>query len=150
MRTFDFTPLYRSTVGFDRLADLIGTVTGNDVSNTSYPPFNIVKKSNDDYRISIAVAGLSEKDIKVEVHQNQLLVTAKKSDEGNGVEYLHRGIAERGFARKFYLADHIVVTKAACEDGMLHIDLKREVPEALKPRTIKINSVDQSAAVLEA
>ena len=82
MRTFDFTPLYRSTVGFDRLADLIGTVAGNDVSNTSYPPFNIVKKSNDDYRISIAVAGLSEKDIKVEVHQNQLLVTAKKSDEG--------------------------------------------------------------------
>ena len=150
MRTFDFTPLYRSTVGFDRLADLISTVTGNDVSNTSYPPFNIVKKSNDDYRISIAVAGLSEKDIKVEVHQNQLLVTAKKSDEGNGVEYLHRGIAERGFARKFYLADHIVVTQAACEDGMLHIDLKREVPEALKPRTIKINSVDQSAAVLEA
>ena len=150
MRTFDFTPLYRSTVGFDRLADLIGTVTGNDVSNTSYPPFNIVKKSNDDYRISIAVAGLSEKDIKVEVHQNQLFVTAKKSDEGNGVEYLHRGIAERGFARKFYLADHIVVTQAACEDGMLHIDLKREVPEALKPRTIKINSVDQSAAVLEA
>ena len=150
MRTFDFTPLYRSTVGFDRLADLIGTVTGNDVSNTSYPPFNIVKKSNDDYRISIAVAGLSEKDIKVEVHQNQLLVTAKKSDEGNGVEYLHRGIAERGFARKFYLADHIVVTQAACEDGMLHIDLKREVPEALKPRTIKINSVDQGAAVLEA
>lgn len=150
MRTFDFTPLYRSTVGFDRLADLISTVTGNDVSNTSYPPFNIVKKSNDDYRISIAVAGLSEKDIKVEVHQNQLLVTAKKSDEGNGVEYLHRGIAERGFARKFYLADHIVVTQAACEDGMLHIDLKREVPEALKPRTIKINSVDQGAAVLEA
>ena len=150
MRTFDFTPLYRSTVGFDRLADLIGTVTGNDVSNTSYPPFNIVKKANDDYRISIAVAGLSEKDIKVEVHQNKLLVTAKKSDEGNGVEYLHRGIAERGFARKFYLADHIVVTQAACEDGMLHIDLKREVPEALKPRTIKINSVDQSAAVLEA
>lgn len=150
MRTFDFTPLYRSTVGFDRLADLIGTMTGNDVSNTSYPPFNIVKKSNDDYRISIAVAGLSEKDIKVEVHQNKLLVTAKKSDEGNGVEYLHRGIAERGFARKFYLADHIVVTQAACEDGMLHIDLKREVPEALKPRTIKINSVDQSAAVLEA
>ena len=150
MRTFDFTPLYRSTVGFDRLADLIGTVTGNDVSNTSYPPFNIVKKSNDDYRISIAVAGLSEKDIKVEVHQNKLLVTAKKSDEGNGVEYLHRGIAERGFARKFYLADHIVVTQAACEDGMLHIDLKREVPEALKPRTIKINSVDQGAAVLEA
>ncbi len=150
MRTFDFTPLYRSTVGFDRLADLISTVTGNDVSSASYPPFNIVKKSNDDYRISIAVAGLSEKDIKVEVHQNQLLVTAKKSDEGNGVEYLHRGIAERGFARKFYLADHIVVTQAACEDGMLHIDLKREVPEALKPRTIKINRVDQSAAVLEA
>ena len=150
MRTFDFTPLYRSTVGFDRLADLISTVTGNDVSSASYPPFNIVKKSNDDYRISIAVAGLSEKDIKVEVHQNQLLVTAKKSDEGNGVEYLHRGIAERGFARKFYLADHIVVTEAACKDGMLHVDLKREVPEALKPRTIKINRVDQSSAILEA
>ena len=150
MRTFDFTPLYRSTVGFDRLADLIGPVTGNDVSSASYPPFNIVKKSNDDYRISIAVAGLSEKDIKVEVHQNQLLVTAKKSNEGNGVEYLHRGIAERGFARKFYLADHIVVTDAVCTDGMLHIDLKREVPEALKPRTIKINRVDQGSAILEA
>ena len=150
MRTFDFTPLYRSTVGFDRLADLIGTVTGNDVSGASYPPFNIVKKSDDAYRISIAVAGLSEKDLKVEVHQNQLLVTAKKSDEGNGVEYLHRGIAERGFARKFYLADHIVVVGAAVQDGMLHIDLKREIPEALKPRTIEINRVDQSPAVLEA
>lgn len=150
MRTFDFTPLYRSTVGFDRLADLIGTVTGNDVSGASYPPFNIVKKSDDAYRISIAVAGLSEKDLKVEVHQNQLLVTAKKSDEGNGVEYLHRGIAERGFARKFYLADHIVVVGAAVQDGMLHIDLKREIPEALKPRTIEINRVDQGPAVLEA
>lgn len=150
MRTFDFTPLYRSTVGFDRLADLIGTVTGNDVSGASYPPFNIVKKSDDAYRISIAVAGLSEKDLKVEVHQNQLLVTAKKSDEGNGVEYLHRGIAERGFARKFYLADHIVVVGAAVQDGMLHIDLKREIPEALKPRTIEINRIDQGPAVLEA
>ena len=150
MRTFDFTPLYRSTIGFDRLADLIGTVTGNDVSSASYPPFNIVKQSDDAYRISIAVAGLSEKDLKVEVHQNQLLVTAKKADEVNGVEYLHRGIAERGFARKFYLADHIVVVGAAVQDGMLHIDLKREIPDALKPRTIQINRVDQGPAVLEA
>lgn len=146
MRTFDFTPLYRSSVGFDRFADLFSKFAANDVTAGSYPPFNIARLDNDSYRISIAVAGLADKDLKVEVHQNQLVISAKKADEENGIAYLHRGIAERGFVRKFWLADHIVVTGADYENGMLHIDLKREIPEALKPRRIEIGSASEKAA----
>ncbi|MCE8006281.1 Hsp20 family protein [Aestuariivita sp.] len=138
MRTFDFAPLYRATVGFDQIADLMDRVLTNDVSQSSYPPYNIEKTADDAYRISIAVAGFSEAELNVEVREASLVVTGRKAVEDDERTFLHRGIATRAFERKFQLADHVHVTGAAHEDGMLHIDLKREVPEALKPRRIEI------------
>ena len=137
MRNFDFAPLYRATVGFDQIADLINRVQATDSSQTTYPPYNIEKTDDDSYRISIAVAGFADEDLNVEVRENALLVTAKKADADEKA-YLHRGIATRAFERRFHLADHVVVTGASHEHGMLHIDLTREVPEALKPRRIEI------------
>lgn len=137
MRNFDFAPLYRATVGFDQIADLINRVQATDSSQTTYPPYNIEKTDDDSYRISIAVAGFADEDLNVEVRENTLLVTAKKADADEKA-YLHRGIATRAFERRFHLADHVVVTGASHEHGMLHIDLTREVPEALKPRRIEI------------
>ncbi len=138
MRTFDFAPLHRATVGFDQIADLLDRVMTNDVSQSTYPPYNIEKTAADAYRISIAVAGFSEADLGVEVKENALVVTAKKADEDDERTYLHRGIATRAFERRFTLADHVRVTGASHVDGMLHIDLQREIPEALKPRRIEI------------
>ncbi len=138
MRTFDLAPLYRATVGFDQIADLMDRVLTNDVSQSSYPPYNIEKTADDAYRISIAVAGFSDAELNVEVREQSLVVTGRKADEDGERSFLHRGIATRAFERKFQLADHVHVTGAAHEDGMLHIDLKREVPEALKPRRIQI------------
>ncbi|WP_299153871.1 Hsp20 family protein [uncultured Tateyamaria sp.] len=139
MRTYDFAPLYRATVGFDQIADLMDRVTATEATTNSYPPYNIEKTDEDAYRISIAVAGFSETDLSVEVKEKSLIVSAKKvEDEGH--TYLHRGIATRAFDRKFHLADHVVVTGASHADGMLHIDLVKEVPEALKPRQIRISS----------
>ena len=140
MRTLDFSPLYRATVGFDQIADLMDRVLTNDVSHSTYPPYNIEKTADDAYRISIAVAGFSDAELNVEVRENSLIVTGRKADEDGERTFLHRGIATRAFERKFQLADHVHVTGAAHEDGMLHIDLKREVPEALKPRRIEISS----------
>ena len=140
MRTIDLSPLYRSTVGFDRFADLLDRVFSNEVTQSSYPPFNIEKTADDAYRISIAVAGFSEEDLSVEVRENALIVAASKSQDDEPRTYLHRGIAERGFEKRFQLADHVKVAGAAHENGMLHIDLKREIPEALKPRQIEIAS----------
>ena len=138
MRTFDLAPLYRATVGFDQIADLMDRVLTNDVSQSSYPPYNIEKTADDAYRISIAVAGFSDAELNVEVREQSLIVSGKKAAEEGERTFLHRGIATRAFERKFQLADHVHVTGAAHEDGMLHIDLKREVPEALKPRRIEI------------
>ncbi len=138
MRTFDLAPLYRATVGFDQIADLMDRVLTNDVSQSSYPPYNIEKTADDAYRISIAVAGFSDAELNVEVREQSLVVTGRKAAEDGERTFLHRGIATRAFERKFQLADHVHVTGAAHEDGMLHIDLKREVPEALKPRRIEI------------
>ncbi len=138
MRTFDFTPLHRATVGFDQIADLMDRVLTNDVGQSSYPPYNIEKTSDEGYRISIAVAGFSENELSVEVKENALHVSAKRADEEADRKYLHRGIATRAFERRFTLADHIRVTGASHENGMLNIDLIREVPEALKPRKIEI------------
>ncbi len=138
MRTFDLAPLYRATVGFDQIADLMDRVLTNDVSQSSYPPYNIEKTADDAYRISIAVAGFSDAELNVEVREQSLVVTGRKGAEEGDRTFLHRGIATRAFERKFQLADHVHVTGAAHEDGMLHIDLKREVPEALKPRRIEI------------
>lgn len=140
MRTFDFAPLHRATIGFDQIADLMDRVLSSDVNQPSYPPYNIEKTDDDTYRISIAVAGFSESDLSVEVKENSLVVSARKAEDDGERTYLHRGIATRAFERRFTLADHIRVTGATHENGMLHIDLKREVPEALKPRRIEIAS----------
>ena len=142
MRSFDFAPLYRATVGFDQIADLMDRVSTNDVSQSNYPPYNIEKTSEDGYRISIAVAGFSENDLAIEVKENTLYVSARKPKTANDSIYLHRGIATRAFDRKFHLADHVRATAASHSDGMLHIDLVRELPEALKPKRIEINSKD--------
>ncbi|MDR9393286.1 MAG: Hsp20 family protein [Roseovarius sp.] len=140
MRNLDFAPLYRATVGFDQIADMMDRVLSSDVAQPTYPPYNIEKTADDAYRISIAVAGFSENDLSVEVKEGQLVVSARKADDDGERTYLHRGIATRAFERKFQLADHVRVTGATHADGMLHIDLVREVPEALKPRRIEIAS----------
>ncbi len=139
MRTYDFAPLYRATVGFDKVADLMDRVLTADANTNSYPPYNIEKTDDETYRISIAVAGFSSDDLSVEVKEHSLVVSARKADEDTK-SYLHRGIATRAFERRFHLADHVVVTGASHEDGMLNIDLVKEVPEALKPRRIEIAS----------
>ncbi len=138
MRNIDLAPLYRATVGFDQIADLMDRVLTSDVGQPSYPPYNIEKTSEDGWRISIAVAGFSDDDLSVEVRENALIVSGRKAEESTPRTYLHRGIATRAFERRFHLADHVRVTGAAHADGMLHIDLVREVPEALKPRQIEI------------
>lgn len=138
MRTFDFAPLHRATVGFDQIADLMDRVMTNDVSQSTYPPYNIEKTAADAYRISIAVAGFSEEDLAVEVKENALVISARKAEEDQERSYLHRGIATRAFERRFTLADHVRVMGASHADGMLHIDLQREIPEALKPRRVEI------------
>ncbi len=140
MRAFDFAPLYRSSVGFDQIANMMDRVLSNDGATQSYPPYNIEKLEGDAYRISIAVAGFSEADLNVEVRDKSLIVSARKADEDEGKSYLHRGIATRAFERRFHLADHVQVTGAAHTNGMLHIELERQVPEALKPRQIQIAS----------
>ena len=151
MRNFDFTPLYRATVGFDQVADLMDRVLTNDVSQPSYPPYNIEKTEDDGWRISIAVAGFSENDLAIEVRERSLVVTARKAEDDGERTYLHRGIATRAFERRFTLADHVHVTGASHENGMLNIDLVREVPEALKPRQIAITKVaDKNANLVEA
>ncbi|WP_138468207.1 Hsp20 family protein [Poseidonocella sp. HB161398] len=138
MRSFDLAPLYRATVGFDQIADLMDRVTSTDVSRESYPPYNIEKTADDAYRISIAVAGFAEDELTVEVKEHALVISGRKAEAAEPRTYLHRGIATRAFERRFTLADHVRVTGAAAENGMLHVDLKREVPEALKPRQIEI------------
>ena len=143
MRTLDFAPLYRATVGFDQIADMMDRVLTTEGAQPSYPPFNIEKLDDDSYRISIAVAGFSENDLSVEVRENALIVSARKAEDDGAHSYLHRGIATRAFERRFHLADHVQVTGASHVDGMLQIDLVREVPEALKPRQISISSSKQ-------
>ncbi len=138
MRNFDLTPLYRASVGFDQIADLMDRVTNTDASRETYPPYNIEKTGEDAWRISIAVAGFTEDELNVEVRENALIITARKQPEEVKPTYLHQGIATRAFERRFHLAEHVRVTGALHENGMLHIDLAREVPEALKPRTIEI------------
>lgn len=138
MRNMDLTPLYRASIGFDRIADLMDRALSSDISATTYPPYNIEKTGEDAYRISIAVAGFSADDLSVEMKEGAVIVAARKAEEDEGKTYLHRGIATRAFERKFALADHVRVTGASHVDGMLHIELVREIPEALKPRRIEI------------
>lgn len=146
MRT-DFSPLLRATVGFDRMMDLLDQASRVEAA-PAYPPYNIEKIGEDDYRITMAVAGFGEEDLDVTVQENSLVVEGKKEkseDEARG-EYLHRGIATRSFQRRFQLADHIKVAGAKLENGLLHIELVREVPEAKKPRNIAITSQEPSKA----
>jgi molecular chaperone IbpA len=138
MRHFDLAPLYRSTVGFDRLASILDQVMAADVGANTYPPYNIEKTGEDAYRITLAVAGFAESELSVEVRDGQLVVTGRKAETEEKGNVLHRGIATRAFERRFQLADHVRVDEAVTENGLLHIDLVREVPEALKPRRIEI------------
>lgn len=142
MRSFDLAPLYRASVGFDQIADLMNRVSSNDVAQSTYPPYNIEKTADDGWRISIAVAGFGEDELSVEVRENSLIVSANKAEDKKERTYLHRGIATRAFERKFHLADHVRVSGASHLNGMLNIDLLREVPEALKPRRIEIANAD--------
>ncbi len=149
MRNVDLTPLYRSTVGFDRLASMLDQIMSHDVSAPTYPPYNIEKLGDDAYRITLAVAGFSERDLAIEVKEGTLTVTATKREAADSARpvYLHRGIAERGFERRFQLADHVKVQGASLEHGLLHIDLVREVPEELRPRNVAISSGPAPSAI---
>ncbi|MDO6584879.1 Hsp20 family protein [Salipiger sp. 1_MG-2023] len=149
MRHFDFAPLYRATVGFDQIADMMDRTLASDTPQPSYPPYNIEKTAEDAWRISIAVAGFADSDLSVELKEQQLVVSARKAEEDEGKTYLHRGIATRAFERRFTLADHVRVTGAVHEHGMLHIDLKREIPEALKPRRIEIARASSHPAIAQ-
>jgi molecular chaperone IbpA len=140
MDAFDFSPLFRSTIGFDRLTRLVDAATRVDSAALSYPPYNIEKTGDDAYRLTMAVAGFSPEEVDITVQENSLVVTGKAKKEEEESRYLHRGIARRAFERRFSLADHIKVVGATLANGMLHVDLVREVPEAAKPRKIQIGT----------
>ena len=142
MRTIDFSPLYRSVVGFDRLADLLETATAD--AATGYPPYNIERTDENAYRVDIAVAGFRPEELDIEVKENLLTVTGRKAANDEPRRFLHRGLAERNFERRFQLADYVLVTDANLADGLLSISLKRELPEALKPRRIEIGTAQPS------
>lgn len=144
MSTIDLTPLYRTMVGFDRMANLIDSASRLDGAQ-GYPPYNIERVADDAFAIEIAVAGFAEDELDIETNENLLTVAGKKSGSDNGEErqYLHRGIAERGFLRRFQLADHVIVTGASLQNGLLRVELLRELPEAKKPRKIEIGSSSQ-------
>ncbi len=138
MRTYDFSPLFRYSVGFDRMQRLLDAASARSDSAPGYPPYNIETVNEDSYRITMAVAGFSEGDLDITVKENSLTISANPGGANDQVTYLHRGIATRAFERRFDLADHVKVVGANLENGMLYIDLERQVPEALKPRKIDI------------
>ena len=142
MRQFDLSPLYRSTVGFDRLFSMLDQGSGFDGSVPTYPPYNIERTSENGYRISVAVAGFTDKDISIEVKENALTIRGEKTEDKSErkSEVLHQGIAARAFERRFQLADYVQVTGATLEHGLLHVDLVREIPEAKKPRMVPITT----------
>jgi len=135
---FDLSPLYRSTVGFDSLASMLEQVAGFDNEANAYPPYNIERLTENDYRITMAVAGFSKQDVQIEVKENTLSIRGEKKEADHERTFLHRGIASRAFERRFQLADHVEVRGADVKDGLLSVDLEREVPERLKSRTIEI------------
>jgi molecular chaperone IbpA len=142
MRPIDFAPLYRSTVGFDRLFDLVDSVTGFDQASPGYPPYNIERLGENEYRITMAVAGFSQDELRVDVKEQTLTIAGARQAEDKERHYLHRGIAARNFERRFQLADHVEVRGADLQDGLLHVELVRNVPERLKPRTIAIGTAE--------
>ena len=147
MTTFDFSPLFRTSVGYDRLASLMNSAHRCE-QGSSFPPYNIQKAGEDHYRITMAVAGFSESDLSITSERSKLLITGNRPEEEEGEDnaYLYRGIATRSFERRFNLADHVRVTGARLDNGLLHIELEREIPEAMKPRSIEIQS---NGALLE-
>ena len=149
MRSVDLSPLYRASVGFDRMMNLLDATPR--VEDGGYPPYNIEKTGDSEYRITMAVAGFGEQDIDVTVQENRLIIKASKeadpAKEAKGSTYLHRGIATRAFERRFDLADHIKVTGARLENGVLSVELAREIPEAMKPRSIKIESRSKAKVI---
>ncbi len=147
MSTFDLTPLFRSTVGFDRMMSMLDSAGRTD--EQAYPPYNIEKVGDDAYRVTMAVAGFGEEDLSIVAQGNSLVIAGKQKREEKKSDYLYRGIAGRAFERRFQLADHIKVTGAELANGLLHVDLVREVPEAMKPRTIKVTA-SQPKQVLDA
>jgi molecular chaperone IbpA len=143
MRAFDFSPLFRSTVGFDRLFDLLDSAGQYDTTSQAYPPYNIERTDENHYRITLAVAGFAEKDLNVEVREGVLSVQGKRDETTQSKSgYLYQGIAGRAFDRRFQLAENVEVTGAKLENGLLHVDLERVVPEEQKPRRIQINASD--------
>jgi molecular chaperone IbpA len=147
MTTFDFSPLFRTAIGFDRLARLADTAQSAEAN--SYPPYNIERTGEDSYRLTMAVAGFGPQDVELTVKENTLVVAGKLAAQPTKTEVLHRGIATRAFERRFVLADHIVVEGADLQNGLLHVSLKRVVPEALKPRRIAIGSAQPATATIE-
>ena len=146
MRTYDFTPLFRSSVGFDRWSDLFDAAARTDESAAGYPPYNIEKTGDDKYRIMMAVAGFGENDVEITAQENLLVVSGNLGEPREGATtYLYCGIATRAFERRFSLADHVKVVDATLADGVLQVDLERELPEAMKPRRIAVESKPRSA-----
>ncbi len=152
MRHVDFSPLYRSTVGFDRLFTMLDSLAQPEGGQTTYPPYNIERTGEDAYRISMAVAGFSDEEISIEAHRNVLTVKGERKEESDseGSDLLYRGIASRAFERRFQLADHVEVMGATLKNGLLHIDLKRNIPEEMKPRKIEITAAPAKAKQIEA
>ena len=140
MRNIDFSPLYRSAIGFDRLANLLDSMHSTEQNQPAYPPYNIELTGEDAYRISMAVAGFEQSELDIQMEQNRLTVSGKKPADESQRNFLHRGIAARNFERRFQLADHVRVVDAQLANGLLHIELVREIPEAMKPRKIEISS----------
>ena len=150
MDRFDFSPLFRSTIGFDRLTRLMDAAARTDSATPGYPPYNIETTGEDAYRLTMAVAGFAGDELDITVQENSLVVTGKAKKEEEDGRYLHHGIARRAFERRFSLAEHIKVVGASLENGMLHVDLVREVPEAAKPRKIEITrGTPEAARVVE-
>ena len=148
MRSYDLSPLFRSTVGFDRWSNLFDTALRAGDNGVGYPPYNIEKLGDDSYRITVAVAGFGEDDIEITAQENLLVVTGKLGEtRENGATYLYRGIATRAFERRFSLADHVKITGATLANGVLTVDLERELPEAMKPRRIAIASAPADAVI---
>lgn len=147
MRSFDLSPLYRSAIGFDRMANVLDTLTRSEQSQPSYPPYNIELTGEDKYRITMAVAGFAKDELNIEVNQGLLIISAAKSSEEKERNYLYQGIAARGFERRFQLADHVQVLAADYENGLLHIECQKIIPEALKPRRVEIGGENKASMV---
>ena len=150
VNAFDFTPLFRSTIGFDRLTHLLENASRLDEAAAGFPPYDIVKTDSDSYRITMAVAGFSQEDLQIEVRDGRLIVAGKKTPDDEGYSFLHRGVAQRPFRRVFQLADHVKVQDAALDNGLLHIDLQHELPEEKKPRQIEISTGAPASIVSKA